>query len=118
LALREFGSVDRETLTGRRRDYITNRNEAINMPIQGTAADGLKLAMAKLYSQLNGFENAFIVGAFHDELLVECDEGDAKEVRRATEDAMLEAMNELLNIEEPKVRIQVDAGISDTWAKD
>jgi hypothetical protein len=31
---------------------------------------------------------------------------------------MLEAMNELLNIEEPKVRIQVDAGISDTWAKD
>jgi len=117
-ALREFGSVDRETLTGRRRDYITNRNEAINMPIQGTAADGLKLAMAKLYSQLNGFENAFIVGAFHDELLVECDEGDAKEVRRATEDAMLEAMNELLNIAEPKVRIQVDGGISDTWAKD
>ena len=36
--LHETGSVDRATLAGRRRDRITNRNEALNAPIQGSAA--------------------------------------------------------------------------------
>ena len=39
--IHEPGGVDRTTLTGRRRDEITNRNEAINAPIQGTSADTL-----------------------------------------------------------------------------
>jgi DNA polymerase I len=111
------GSTDRLTLTGRRRDNITARNEAINMPIQGTAADGLKLAMGRLYWKLKGFEDAFIVGAFHDELLVECNEGDAEGVRAATEEAMLETMEELLNADSPRVRIKVDTSISNVWAK-
>ena len=33
------GSVDRETILGRRREGITVTNEAINAPIQGSAAD-------------------------------------------------------------------------------
>ena len=78
------GSADRKTLTGRRRDGITARNEAINMPIQGTAADVLKLAMGRLYRELSVFEDAFIVGAFHDELLVECNEGDAETIEKLT----------------------------------
>src|SRR5919199_5696149 len=38
------GSVDRETILGRRREGITVTNEAINAPIQGSAADILKHA--------------------------------------------------------------------------
>jgi DNA polymerase-1 len=113
------GYVDRMTLTGRRRDGIRVRNEAINAPIQGTGVDILKLAMAKLYRQLgDGFENAFIVGVFHDEILVECDEADAEDVRYVSENAMIEAADELLNNEEPRVPVKVDGGTSRVWTKD
>jgi DNA polymerase I len=116
--LREDGYVDRQTITGRRRDGITVRNEAINAPIQGSAADGLKLAMSKAYAGLKKFGgSAFIAGAFHDELLVECDEGDAGDVQDVVEAAMLEAMEELLNAEPPKVRIKVSGGVSPVWTK-
>src|SRR5829696_344569 len=75
--LNEQGYVNQRTLTGRRRDNITNRNEAINAPVQGTAADGLKMAMAEVHNRLRKFEGtAFIVATIHDELLVECNEAD------------------------------------------
>jgi DNA polymerase I-like protein with 3'-5' exonuclease and polymerase domains len=121
--LSETGSVDRRTLTGRLRANITNRNEAINAPVQGTAADGLKMAMALVYERLKKFVNnegrftAYIVNTLHDELLVECDEGDAKEVETVVVDAMLEAMDDLLNADEPRVKLRVDSMISTVWAK-
>jgi len=117
--LEEEGYVDRKTLAGRRRDGITVRNEAINAPIQGTAADGLKMAMARVYAGLRKFGgSAFIVGAFHDELLVECDETDGEEVATMVETAMLEAMDDLLNASDPRVRIKVSGGVSQIWTKD
>lgn len=116
--LEENGSVDRITLAGRRRDGITIGNEAINAPIQGTAADGLKAAMALLYKRLKKFGGtAFIIAALHDELLVECDEGDAAEVETIVKESMLEAMDKLLNATEPKVRIEVDGGATKVWKK-
>lgn len=116
--LHENGSVDRKTLAGRRRDGIANRNEAINAPIQGTAADGLKMAIARVYERLKRFGgSAFIAGVFHDEILVECDEDDAAAVRDVVEAAMLAAMDELLNSEDPRVRIKVSGGISPVWTK-
>jgi DNA polymerase I-like protein with 3'-5' exonuclease and polymerase domains len=116
--LDEYGSVDRRTLAGRRRDGITVRNEAINAPIQGTAADGLKAAMALVYERLKKFDRtAFIVGVFHDELLVECDEGDAAEIEELVKGAMLEAMDALLNADEPRIRLKVSGGITKVWTK-
>jgi DNA polymerase-1 len=117
--LTDRGFVDRITLTGRRRDNITVRNETINQPVQGTAADGLKMAMARVYHALrNRFgESAYIVGTFHDELLIECDEADAQAVLETAREAMIGAMDELLNTEEPKVRIEVDAVVSGAWTK-
>jgi DNA polymerase I-like protein with 3'-5' exonuclease and polymerase domains len=116
--LDEYGSVDRRTLAGRRRDGITVRNEAINAPIQGTAADGLKAAIALAYERLKKFDGtAFIVGVFHDELLVECDEGDAAEIEELVRGAMLEAMDALLNADEPRIRLKVSGGITKVWTK-
>jgi DNA polymerase I-like protein with 3'-5' exonuclease and polymerase domains len=113
------GSVDRRTLTGRLRAGITNRNEAINAPVQGTAADGLKMAMALVYKRLKKFGGtAFIVNTLHDELLVECDEKDGAEVEKLVVDAMLEAMDKLLNSDEPKVRLKVKSAVTKEWRKD
>jgi DNA polymerase I-like protein with 3'-5' exonuclease and polymerase domains len=117
--LNETGSVDRRTLTGRLRADITNRNEAINAPVQGTAADGLKAAMALVYKRLKRFGGlAVMVNTLHDEILVECDEEDGEEVRKLVVDAMLEAMDKLLNSDEPRVRLKVKSTVTKVWRKD
>jgi DNA polymerase I-like protein with 3'-5' exonuclease and polymerase domains len=115
--LRERGTVDQRTMTGRLRADITNRNEAINAPIQGTAADGLKAAMALVYERLKGFDDAFIIASIHDELLIECNDDDAEEVATIVGDSMRQAMDEILNAEEPKVKIEIDVTISKHWTK-
>ena len=115
--LEEMGSVDQRTLTGRLRDEITNRNEAINAPIQGTSADVLKRAMALAYGRLKAFDDAFVVASIHDELLVECNEGDAEAVAGVVEASMLEAADEILNADEPRVKIEVDVAVNKRWVK-
>jgi DNA polymerase I-like protein with 3'-5' exonuclease and polymerase domains len=115
--LEEMGSVDQRTLTGRLRDEITNRNEAINAPIQGTSADVLKRAMALAYGRLKAFDDAFVVASIHDELLVECNEGDAEAVAGVVEASMLEAADEILNADEPRVKIEVDVAFNKRWVK-
>jgi len=116
--LAEKGSVDRVTLVGRRRDRITVRNEAINAPIQGTAADGLKAAMGKVHEALGSVRDAFIVGAFHDELLIECNEAEGEEVKEIVEMAMIEAMDTIVNSTTPHVAITVDGAVVPAWTKD
>jgi DNA polymerase I-like protein with 3'-5' exonuclease and polymerase domains len=115
--LEEMGSVDQRTLTGRLRGEITNRNEAINAPIQGTSADVLKRAMALAYGRLKAFDDAFVVASIHDELLVECNEGDAEAVAGVVEASMLEAADEILNADEPRVKIEVDVAVNKRWVK-
>jgi DNA polymerase-1 len=117
--LEETGSVDRITLSGRRRDDITNRNEAINAPIQGSSADGLKMAMTEVHKRLRKFEGtAFIVASLHDELLIECNEVDAEEAEKRIKQAMLEAMNKLVNTSDPKVPIKITGDTTKVWSKD
>jgi DNA polymerase I-like protein with 3'-5' exonuclease and polymerase domains len=115
--LAETGSVDKRAMTGRLRAEITNRNEAINAPIEGTSADVLKRAMALAYGRLKAFDDAFVIASIHDELLVECAEGDAEAVAGVVECAMLEAADEILNAEEPKVKVEVDVAINRRWIK-
>jgi len=113
----ETGSVDQRTISGRLRSEITNRNEAINAPIQGTSADIIKRAMTLAYARLGAFDDAFIIASIHDELLVECNEGDGEAVAGGVAEAMLEAADEILNAEEPKVKIEVDVTIARRWTK-
>lgn len=74
--------------------------------------------MALCYERLKKFNGTtFIVATIHDELLVECDEDDAQEVAVIVEDAMRQAMDEILNAEEPKIKIEVDTTICKHWTK-
>ena len=95
---RETGFV--ETLFHRRRDLpeITSSNRnlrafgervALNMPIQGTAADIMKLAMIAVWRRLkDDLPQARLVLQVHDELIVECPEADAPEVARILAEEM------------------------------
>lgn len=93
-----------ETLLGRRRYFLslknqTNRNirnreerEAINAPIQGTAADIMKIAMLEVPGALKDAQlSAKMLLQVHDELVLECPEEELKPtadlVRQIMEDA-------------------------------
>lgn len=90
-----------ETLLGRRR-YFPNlqsnanpalrqreEREAINAPIQGTAADILKLAMIRLPGALKQAAlNARILLQVHDELVLECPIAELKTTARVVQDIM------------------------------
>ena len=89
-----------ETLFGRRR-YIPeinagNRNvrqaaerAAVNMPVQGTAADIIKLAMIRIQREmdLRNLKSLMIIQV-HDELIFECPGDELEEVRALCLDIM------------------------------
>ena len=54
------------------------RRYGVNMPIQGTSADILKLALRRLHDALRG-TSARLVNIVHDEIIVECDAADTNE---------------------------------------
>ena len=98
----EIGYV--ETLLGRRRYFpalqgkvnvqIKNREEreAINTPIQGTAADIMKIAMLKIPSALKTANlKAKMLLQVHDELVLECPEGELKKTARVVQETMANA---------------------------
>ena len=62
---------------------------ALNMPIQGTAADIIKLAMVRVHSRLarEGLA-ARLIMQVHDELIVECPEAEASRVEQLLQQEM------------------------------
>ncbi|MGI6193643.1 MAG: DNA polymerase I, partial [Christensenellales bacterium] len=89
-----------QTLFGRRRDIpelkSTNFNTrsfgeraAMNAPIQGTAADIIKLAMVAMDKALKeGGYAARLVLQIHDELIVDCPKSEVKDVERLLKEVM------------------------------
>ena len=65
---------------------------ALNMPIQGTAADVMKLAMIRVYDRL-WRENlqAKLIMQVHDELIVECPASEREQVERLLTEEMEQA---------------------------
>lgn len=108
------------TLYGRRRyiPELSNSNGnmrafgervARNAPIQGTAADIIKIAMIKVSRSLKDeFPTARLILQVHDELIVECDEKDAEGVC-----ALLE--REMESAADLAVRLTAEAHFGKTW---
>ncbi len=87
---------------------------AKNMPIQGTNADMLKLAMAGIRRRLiDDNMDARIVNCVHDEVLVEVAESDAWEVAEIVRAEMVSAGERFIS----SVPIEVDVSVSDHWVK-
>ena len=83
--------------------------EAINMPIQGTASDIVKMAMLRADEAFRREKlNAEILMQVHDELLVECAAGDAEKVAATLK-------REMENAVELDVPLVAEAGIGDDW---
>jgi DNA polymerase I-like protein with 3'-5' exonuclease and polymerase domains len=90
--------------------------DLINAPVLGTGADGLKLALALLWERRNGWPGAVPIPVCHDEVVVECDPGQAANVRIWLEKAMIEGMAAVLNgTEEVNVPVEVEARIASSW---
>ena len=102
-SVKEDGYV--ETLKGRRR-YIpeirspnfhqrsAGERMAINMPIQGTAADILKLAMVRLQAEMDTRElRSMMILQVHDELIFEAPQDELDEMKGLVGEIMPAAMS-------------------------
>ncbi len=111
-----------ETLLGRRR-YISDLGSsnrqvreaaermAINMPVQGTAADIIKVAMVNLQREMNerGMMAKMILQV-HDELLLEVPQGELDQARSLVEEKMSQAV-------ELSVPLKVDVKAGQNWGE-
>jgi DNA polymerase-1 len=106
------------TLSGRRRPIpdMQSRNPnargfaertAVNTPLQGTAADFIKMAMIKIDEQLGGMQTRMLLQV-HDELVFEAPPEEVETVR-----AMVKS--EMETVERLAVPLVVDVGVGDNW---
>ncbi|MBO4600155.1 MAG: DNA polymerase I [Bacteroidales bacterium] len=115
---REHGYA--QTLLGRRRYLpdINSRNasarsfaerNAVNMPVQGTSADMIKIAMIRIHREFErlGLRSKMILQV-HDELVFDCYRPEVEQVRSVVQDAMVNALP-------LSIPIEVDIGVGDNW---
>ncbi len=82
---------------------------AMNSPIQGTAADVMKIAMIRVDRELKKRNmKSRIVLQIHDELLVETERSEVEAVKALLEEQMKGAAD-------LKVALEVDAKVGDSW---
>ncbi len=108
------------TIFGRRRylPELQNSNKMLvafgervarNAPIQGSAADIIKLAMIKVWKRLKSdFPTAKLILQVHDELIVECEEREAEEICRILS-------SEMENAVQLSVKLTADAAFGKNW---
>ena len=109
-----------ETLFNRRRyipelssnNYMVRQfgaRAAMNTPIQGTAADIMKIAMVNLYKELKNQKlDAKIVLQIHDELMIECKEEECKKV----EEILKQCMENAIKLSVP---LEVEVSCAHNW---
>ncbi len=115
---REKGYV--ETIFGRKRilNDINSRNpivrgnaerNAINAPLQGSAADIIKIAMINVYKRMqeNNMKSKMIIQV-HDELNFDAYKPELEELKKIVEEEMVNAVK-------LKVQLVVDMGVGNNW---
>ena len=108
------------TLTGRRRylpDLVSDNRQrremaermALNAPIQGTAADIIKMAMIEVHRRMRGMRSRLLLQV-HDELVTETAPGEEDALRELLVDAMASVIR-------LKVPLEVDTAAGPSWAE-
>ena len=115
---RENGFV--KTLVGRKRflNDINSRNgmirssaerNAINTPVQGSAADIIKLSMIKIFNDLNSkFMKTKLILQVHDELVFEAPKNEVEQAKKI----IIDNMENAYKLEVP---LTVDIGVGENW---
>lgn len=99
--------ADIESSNYQRRQYA--ERSAINAPMQGTAADLIKMAMIELHQRINRESlDAKIIMQVHDELVIEVHENQAHDVSVLAKETMS-------NIFKLDVDLKVDADLGGNW---
>jgi DNA polymerase I len=112
------GHIETRTLTGRRRINVQRLTDRLNAPVQGTGADGLKLALALLWERTGEVPGATPVLVCHDEVVVECGAEQAEDAKAWLEKAMIEGMDVVLNgKDEVRIPVEVEARIARSWGE-
>jgi len=88
------------------------RTQAVNTPVQGTAADGFKAALGELWRTRSRFPSAVPVLAVHDELVMQCDAQDAAGVGVWVVECLQQGMARFV----PGLTVRVEVSISGSWA--
>lgn len=83
------------------------KRAAANMPIQGTEADLMKMAMLKVDERLGDLGDQVL--QVHDSILIECPKENADKVAELLRDTMETIYPEL------KIKLKVDVGIGENW---
>ena len=84
---------------------------ALNMPIQGTAADVIKLAMVRVWKRLRAEQpEAKLILQVHDELIAQCPAASAEAVKTI----LTEEMERAVSLSVP---LTADAGVGHSWAE-
>ena len=100
-----------ELVSGNRVERSRGEREAINTPIQGSAADIINLAMIRIFKRFEegGFRSKMILQV-HDELLFEVHETELEELR-------IHIKNDMENAWELKVPLRVEMRAAENWAE-
>jgi DNA polymerase-1 len=80
---------------------------AVNTPLQGTAADLIKIAMIRIQRQLSSFRAKMLLQV-HDELVFEAPEAESAPLREMVR-------HEMENVASLKVPLVADTGAGDNW---
>ncbi|MCX6810382.1 MAG: DNA polymerase [Candidatus Berkelbacteria bacterium] len=112
-----------EIRSSNRNLYESAQRMAINTPVQGTAAEILKLAMIELHRKLKSYQSSVIsypkngkqttdhgklILTVHDELIIEAPEKEAEKIAQL----MREVMESEVKLSVP---VEVEVGVGDNW---
>lgn len=109
-----------ETYFGRRRptpdvrssNFIVRQSaerQAANMPIQGTEADLMKIAMINVEKKIEGFGEQIL--QIHDSILIECPKENAEKISDILKETMEQVDTDL------GIRLDVDVHVGNTWGE-
>lgn len=103
-----------QTVGGRKwdsKDLKKGHRKRLNYPVQGSAAEGLKIALHTIYT--NKPVNWLLVAAIHDEIILEVPKSEANIAKDFLEKSMIGAMSTIIK----DIPVEVDALVSNSWAK-
>jgi DNA polymerase-1 len=106
-------TIETYTRIGRRQLNVRHLPVALNSPVQGTGADGLKLALARLFEYRHEVPWTRLVACIHDEIVAECPIDEAEQTARWLAHHMTAAMAEILG---DTVPVAIETTIGHDWA--